>query len=165
MEPLLLLNCYIEICIPGLNISINSLRAERVTNPGIYMSYPRCVAIESNQEVLILKGLMGKKMPALRLCSLSTWFASPLVFISPPIFSSARGKMITTWLSFSKKQNETHTKQTDRQKQKKQAEHPSPYIPPKKKRIPGHPLFIAVALLLSHRGQIAGFLCWLTLCL
>ena len=35
---------------------------------------------------------MSKKMLAFRLRSPSTWFASPLIFFSPPIFSSARRK-------------------------------------------------------------------------
>ena len=39
---------------------------------------------------------MGKKRRALGLCSSSTWFTSPLVFFSLPIFVSAcRKKMIT----------------------------------------------------------------------
>ena len=56
------------------------------------MSYPQRIAIEPNREVLLFKGLMGKNMLALRLRSSSTWFASPLIFFFPPMFSSARRK-------------------------------------------------------------------------
>ena len=58
----------------------------------VHLSYPQRVAIKSNRNVLIFKGLMGKKMLALRLRSSPTWFASTLIFFSPPIFSSARRK-------------------------------------------------------------------------
>ena len=99
---------------------------------------------------------MGKKMLTLRLCSSSTWFASPLIFFSPPIFSEAR--------SLKGSPDKNNTQQTEKQRQKKQAGHPSPAFPQKKIIIPVHPLFKAVAPVLSHRDRTAWFFAsWLAI--
>ena len=95
--------------------------------------------------MLVFKELTGKKMLALRLRSSSTRFASLLVFFSTPIFASARRKIITSFFSCSKRQNEADTKQAGRQKHKAQAGYTSPEFPQNKKRIPVQPLFKAVA--------------------
>ena len=101
---------------------------------------------------------MGKKTLALRLRSLSTWLVPPLVLFSPPMFYSARrrnGHLIRT----------ISNRQTNKDKRNKtQAEHPSLEFPPEKEKIPIHPLFKAVAPLLSPRGQIACFFCQLAHC-
>ena len=70
---------------PGLNFSINKLQEKRVTRPGIDLSYPQRVAIQTNRDGLIFKGLMGKEMLALRLRihqldSRLRWFSSLLSY-------------------------------------------------------------------------------------
>ena len=54
-------------------------------------------------------------MLTLRFCSSSTWFASPFVLFSPPMFSSGRRKMIT-WFSCSEKAKTTQNRQADKRK-------------------------------------------------
>ena len=86
---------------------------------------------------------MGNKMLALRLRSSSAWFASPLVSSLLPYFFELAEKLSPDFSVVRNKTKHTRNRQID--KITRDAGYPGPEFPPKKKRIPVHPLFKVVA--------------------
>ena len=94
------------------------------------MSYPQPVARESNRDVLIVKGLMGKKMLTLRLSSPSTGFTSQFVLFYPLMFFSGRRKMITRFFLQRKTKKQHKTNRQTKAKETRRAS--KPIAPPGK---------------------------------
>ena len=90
--------------------------------------------------------------------------------VCPPV-ALFIGFLLSPHIFFSSHENDhlirtIHSRKTSRTSQDTSSGHPAPESSPqKKKRTPVHPLSKVVAPLLSHRGQIACFLRWLSSCL
>ena len=91
------------------------------------------------------------------LCSSSTWFAYPLVTSLLSCFLQLADRLSSPDFHVAKSRNNTKQKDRQRQKQKKRVGHPSPEFPQKKKTIPVHPLFKAVAPPFSTRIKLLVF--------